>query len=263
MTRINLIRHLNDLLLSDTGDYREQAKRFGPDGASQRMLLRSLMNVRSPAPLSAEFIELQDALLGQEREERGVIDPLEMPTISDGRIALWQGDITRLKADAVVNAANSALLGCFHPCHSCIDNAIHSAAGLQLREECAAIMERQGHPEKTGTVKATRAYNLPSRFVFHTVGPIVSGPLDQRHREALKDCYAACLDLAEEMSLSTIAFCCISTGEFRFPPEDAAAIAIDTARGFLSRPSAVKRIIFNVFKDSDREIYDRLLSSSG
>ncbi|OHD21635.1 MAG: hypothetical protein A2Y38_04855 [Spirochaetes bacterium GWB1_59_5] len=263
MTTQDLIRQLNELVLSEMKEYREQAKNFGPDSTSQRKLLRSLMNVRSPAPFSAEFVELQDALLSQEREEKGVVDPMALPSFPGGRIALWQGDITRLAADAIVNAANSALLGCFHPCHDCIDNAIHSAAGLQLREECAAIMAKQGHPEGTGTVKATRAYNLPSRFVFHTVGPIVSGPLAQRHRDALKECYTACLCLAEEMGLKSIAFCCISTGEFRFPPEEAARIAIRTVRDFLTRSPSVERIVFNVFKDSDREIYERMLAIAG
>ncbi len=263
MTRIDLIGELNDLLLSEMEEYREHAKNFGPDTPSQRKLLRSLMNVRYPAPLSSEFLQLQDALLGQEREEKGVVDPMALPSFPGGRIALWQGDITRLAADAIVNAANSALLGCFRPCHSCIDNAIHSAAGLQLREECAAIMAKQDHPEGTGTVRATRAYNLPSRFVFHTVGPIVSGQLTQRHRDAQRDCYTACLGLAEEMGLSTIAFCCISTGEFRFPPEEAARIAIGTVCDFLSRSPSVERIVFNVFKDSDRGIYERMLVSAG
>jgi len=259
VTRIDLLRRLNELLLSEMEEYREQAKSFESDVASRRRLLRSLMNVRSPAPLSAEFLELQDRLLGEEREEKCVVNPMALPPLPGGRIALWQGDITRLSADAIVNAANSALLGCFHPCHACIDNAIHSAAGLQLREECEAIMAKQGRPERTGSAKATRAYNLPSRFVFHTVGPIVSGPLTQRHRDGLRDCYRACLGLAEEMGLSSIAFCCISTGEFQFPPEAAARIAVATVRDFLSRSSAPERVIFNVFKNSDREIYEHML----
>lgn len=261
MTRIESIQRLNELLLSEMGEYRAQSARFGTDSGAQRRLLRSLMNVRAPAPLSAEFVRLQDALLGEEREERGVVDPLLLPAASDGRIALWQGDITRLKADAIVNAANGALLGCFIPCHGCIDNAIHSAAGLQLREECSAMMERQGHAEASGNAKATRAYNLPSRYVFHTVGPIVSGPLTRRHREELRSCYASCLGLAEEMGLASLAFCCISTGEFRFPPEEAAAIAIRTVRDFLGRSASIARVVFNVFKDGDREIYERLLAA--
>lgn len=260
MTRFDLIRRLNELLLSEMEEYREQAKAFKSDAASQRKLLRSLMNVRFPAPLSAEYVELQDRLLGEEREENGVVDPMALPAVSDGRIALWQGDITQLAADAIVNAANSALLGCFHPCHACIDNAIHSAAGLQLREECAAIMAKQGYPEKTGTVKATRAYNLPCRFVFHTVGPIVSGPLTKRQRDQLRNCYEACLGKADEIGLSSIAFCCVSTGEFRFPPDEAATIAVGAVREFLSRSSAPERVVFNVFKDSDREIYERMLA---
>lgn len=260
MSRIDLVRRLIELLLSEMEEYRSPTKDFGRDQVSQRNLLRSLMNIRSPALLGAEYIKLQDELLSQECTEKGSVDPFALPTIPDERIIFWQGDITRLAADAIVNAANSALLGCFYPCHGCIDNAIHSAAGLQLREECAAIMAKQGYPEAAGTVKATSAYNLPSRFVFHTVGPIVSGSLTRHDRDTLRSCYSACLNLAEEMSLSSIAFCCISTGEFRFPPEEAARIAIGTVRDFLLRTSAVERIVFNVFKDSDREIYKRLLA---
>ena len=162
--------------------------KFGLDEIAQRRLLRSLMNLRLPAPLSAEYLALQDELLRAELDEKGIVDALALPAIADGRIALWQGDITRLAVDAIVNAANAELLGCFHPCHGCIDNAIHSAAGLQLREECNALMLAQGHPEPSGSVKVTNAYNLPSRYVFHTVGPIVRGPLRQCDREALAGC---------------------------------------------------------------------------
>ncbi len=259
MSYLNLIRKLNEMLLSEMEEYRDHASEFGPDEVAQRNLLRSLMNMRSPMPLKAEFIKLQDELLSRERAQKGLVDPFALPTIPGERIVLWQGDITRLAADAIVNAANSALLGCFHPCHGCIDNAIHSAAGLQLREECAAIMAKQGRPEVAGMAKATRAYNLPNRFVFHTVGPIVAGSLTRQDRDILRRCYVSCLTLAEEMRLSSIAFCCISTGEYHFPPEEAARIATGTVRDFLSGTASLKRIIINVFKDSDREIYERLL----
>lgn len=175
------------------------------------------------------------------------------------RISLWKGDITTLRADAIVNAANAGLLGCFIPCHGCIDNAIHSAAGLQLRMECHEIVRKQGHPEPTGTVKITGAYNLPSRHVLHTVGPVVTGPLTERASELLRSCYRACLALAEEHRLTSLAFCCISTGEFRFPQEKAAEIAVETVIDFLSAERYIKRVIFNVFKDTDDEIYKRLL----
>lgn len=241
-------------------EYRAQATEIGVSG-EQRRLLRALMNVRPPRPLSEDFLALQDELLSAEREARGVVDVMALPSVaSDARIALWQGDITRLAADAIVNAANAALLGCFIPCHRCIDNAIHSAAGLQLRAACAALMEEQGHPEETGTAQITEGYNLPARHVIHTVGPIVSGALTDRHRAQLASCYRSCLSLAAERGLRSIAFCCISTGEFHFPRAAAAEIAVREVRDFLTRDTSIERVVFNVFKDEDRNIYERLLS---
>lgn len=254
MTRLEQIGFLVDILLSELPEYREQVQRFAPDADSRRRLLRSLMNVRPPLPLKAEFLAVQDKLLAVEREEKGIVDANSL--FADGsNFALWQGDITRLDSDAIVNAANSAMLGCFHPCHGCIDNAIHSAAGLQLRDECARIMEAQGHEEPTGAAKITGAYNLPCRHVLHTVGPIVFGELADAHREQLASCYRSCLELAREKRLATVAFCCISTGEFRFPNEEAARIAVETVK---SCADGVK-VIFNVFKDKDYGIYQRLL----
>ena len=256
-----LIQKLNAMLLAEMPEYRRQAAGVGETEAAQRNLLRALMNVRSPLPLTEEFVRLQDELLAAEREERGVIDVTALSTApSDERITLWQGDITRLSADAIVNAANAALLGCFIPCHRCIDNAIHSAAGLQLRAECAALMERQGHPEETGTAKITQGYNLPARHVIHTVGPIVSGALPDEHRELLASCYRSCLHLGAEHGLRSIAFCCISTGEFHFPNKEAAEIAVREVRAFLAQNKSMERVVFNVFKDEDRAIYERLLS---
>ena len=255
-----LIQKLNAMLLAEMPEYRLQAAQVAADAAAQRTLLRSLMNVRPPRPLSADFLHLQDELLSFEREQRGVVDVMALPSVSlDARIILWQGDITRLNADAIVNAANSALLGCFIPCHRCIDNAIHSAAGLQLRAECTALMERQGHPEETGTAKITQGYNLPARHVIHTVGPIVSGALTDEHRELLASCYRSCLHLAVEHGLESVAFCCISTGEFRFPNAAAAEIAVREVRSFLTHDSTIERVIFNVFKDEDRVLYEGLL----
>ena len=255
------IQKLIALLLDESPEYRAQAAKVGKDPAAQRDLLRALMNVRPPRPLSAEFLRLQDELLSAEREERGVVDVMTLPAVpSDPRIVLWQGDITRLAADAIVNAANSALLGCFIPCHRCIDNAIHSAAGLQLRAECAALMERQGHPEETGTAKLTAGYNLPARHVLHTVGPIVAGALTEEDRALLASCYRSCLSLAAKHGLSSIAFCCISTGEFHFPNAAAAKIAVREVRAFLRENNTIKRVVFNVFKDEDRAIYERLLT---
>ena len=256
-----LIQKLNAMLLSEMPEYRAQAAEVGETEEAQRTLLRALMNVRPPRPLSADFLHLQDELLSAEREKRGVVDVMALPSVSlDARIILWQGDITRLNADAIVNAANSALLGCFIPCHRCIDNAIHSAAGLQLRAECAALMERQGYSEETGTAKITQGYNLPARHVLHTVGPIVSGALTEEHRELLASCYRSCLALAAKNGLKSIAFCCISTGEFHFPNAAAAEIAVREVRAFLAENTSVERVVFNVFKDEDRMIYERLLS---
>ena len=257
---LSIIQKMNDILLVEMPEYRAQAAEVGASG-EQRRLLRALMNVRPPRPLSGEFLALQDELLSAEREARGVVDVMALPSVaSDARIALWQGDITRLAADAIVNAANAALLGCFIPCHHCIDNAIHSAAGLQLRAACAALMEEQGHPEETGTAQITEGYNLPARHVIHTVGPIVSGALTDRHRAQLASCYRSCLSLAAERGLRSIAFCCISTGEFHFPNAAAAEIAVREVRDFLTRDTSIERVIFNVFKDEDRNIYERLLS---
>ena len=255
-----LIQKLNAMLLSEMPEYRAQAAEVGETEEAQRTLLRALMNVRPPRPLSDEFLRLQDELLTQEREERGVVDAMSLPAVpSDPRIVLWQGDITRLGVDAIVNAANSALLGCFIPCHRCIDNAIHSAAGLQLRAACAALMERQGHPEATGRAQITEGYNLPARHVLHTVGPIVHGALTEEDRALLASCYRSCLTLAAEHGLKSIAFCCISTGEFHFPNAAAAEIAVREVRAFLREKSSIERVIFNVFKDEDCAIYERLL----
>ena len=257
---LSIIQKMNEMLLAEMPEYRAQAAEVGASG-EQRRLLRALMNVRPPRPLSGDFLALQDQLLSAEREARGVVDVTTLPSVaSDARIALWQGDITRLAADAIVNAANAALLGCFIPCHRCIDNAIYSAAGLQLRAACAALMEEQGHPEETGTAQITEGYNLPARHVIHTVGPIVSGALTDRHRAQLASCYRSCLALAAAHGLRSIAFCCISTGEFHFPNAAAAEIAVREVRDFLTRETSIERVVFNVFKDEDRHIYERILS---
>ena len=256
-----LIQQLNALLLAEMTAYRAQAAKVPEEQNAQRELLRALMNVRAPRPLSEAFLRLQDELLTAERVQRGTVDAMTLPAASaDPRIALWQGDITRLAVDAIVNAANSRLLGCFIPCHRCIDNAIHSAAGLALRAACAALMERQGHPEKTGSAKITRGYNLPARYVLHTVGPIVRGALTERDKELLASCYRSCLSCAVQHDLKSIAFCCISTGEFHFPNKEAAEIAVHEVRAFLAQNQTMERVVFNVFKDEDQAIYERLLS---
>ena len=225
---------------------------------AQKRLLRSLMNIRPPRPVPEEFLTVQDAYLQQELAEKGTVSLADLSPIQPG-ICLWQGDITRLAVDAVVNAANSAMLGCFIPCHGCIDNAIHSAAGVQLRLECARLMEGQQEPDPPGGARITKAWNLPCRHVLHTVGPIVRGPLTGRDCSLLEDCYRSCLALASEHRLKSVAFCCISTGEFHFPAEEAARIAVRTVRSFLEEDGKGMEVIFNVFKDRDREIYRELL----
>ena len=260
MDRREQVQYLNQTLLAEMPQYREQAEAFPVDAFSQRRLLRSLMNVRPPMPLAPKFLEVQDALLSAEREEKGVVNGDALPpTAGDPRLVLWQGDITRLRADAIVDADNSALLGCFAPCHGCIDNAIHSAAGLQLRDECSRLMEQQGRPEPTGQAKLTGGYNLPARYVLHTVGPIIHGRVTPQDRELLASCYRSCLKLASEHELRSVAFCCISTGEFHFPNQEAAQIAVQTVKEFLQAPMTVRKVIFNVFKDIDANIYDDLL----
>ena len=212
MDRLETIRTLNRMLLAEMPEYEPQARSFPRNAAAQRKLLRSLMNVRPPMPLKPEFLALQDQLLSAEREEKGVVDAAALPvTAAHPKLALWKGDITRLRVDAIVDADNSGLLGCFVPCHGCIDNAIHSAAGLQLRDECAGIMAAQGHPEPTGRAKLTGGYNLPARQVLHTVGPIIQGRVTDQDREDLAACYRSCLALAAEHGLRSVAFCCIST----------------------------------------------------
>lgn len=224
----------------------------------QKGLLRSLLNIRMPLPVSDDFIAIQGGYLREEIRRNGItgLDDLEP---SEPDIYLWQGDITTLACDAIVNAANSEMLGCFCPCHGCIDNAIHTFAGVQLRVKCAEIMKKQGHKEKTGKAKITPGYNLPCKYVLHTVGPIVRGRLTRQDCDLLASCYRSCLELAEQNSIVSIAFCCISTGEFHFPNDKAAEIAIKTVKDFKRHSHSKIKVVFNVFKDMDYEIYRGLL----
>lgn len=256
MTQSERLVFLIEYLKNEDGRYKQID--IPKETSKQKSLLRSLMNIRPAKPVSEEFTAVQDMYLQEELLCKGTVSLEDMSPVQPG-IYIWQGDITRLSADAVVNAANSAMLGCFVPCHGCIDNAIHSAAGVQLRLECASIMERQKRPEPAGRAKITKAYNLPCIYVIHTVGPIVRGTLTERECMQLVECYRSCLLLAAEYRLKSIAFCCISTGEFRFPAENAAEIAVRTVRGFLAENKNGMEVIFNVFEDSDREIYERLL----
>lgn len=225
-------------------------------------LLRSLFNVRPPYPASEEFLKVQDECLSELVRQRGIVDARELPGVeADSRMVLWQGDITRLRCGAIVNAANSALLGCWQPCHSCIDNIIHTISGVQLRLKCNEMMQAQGHEEETGRAKITPAYNLPCKYVLHTVGPIISGPLRQEDCNLLAGCYRSCLELAAANEVLSIAFCCISTGVFHFPQDRAAEIAVRTVKSFLEKDSSIQQVIFNVFTDKDLAIYQKLLGN--
>ena len=256
MTQNERLDYLLRYLLAERKEYADICV---PDDLSEkRTLLRSLMNVRPPVPASAEFLAVQDAYLQERLAERGITRLGDLTPVRPG-LYLWQGDITTLAADAIVNAANSQMLGCFVPCHGCIDNAIHTHAGVQLRLECAGIMRRQGHEEETGRAKITKAYNLPCCFVLHTVGPIIYGSVTKADRELLAGCYRSCLKLAAENDLHSVAFCCISTGEFHFPSELAAEIAVGTVREWQKKHPDKIGVIFNVFKDNDHAIYRRLL----
>ena len=228
------------------------------DSERQKILLRGLMNVRRPVRIGADFLQVQDAYLQDETAAKGITDIADLTPIQPG-LYLWQGDITTLKCDAIVNAANSGMTGCYIPNHRCIDNAIHTYAGVELRLACAELMEQQGYPEPTGQAKITPAFNLPCRYVLHTVGPIISGRVTKADKELLASCYRSCLELAAENSLESVAFCCISTGEFHFPNDLAAEIAVQTVKEFLKKQTSVKKVIFNVFKDLDKAIYEKLL----
>lgn len=228
------------------------------DFEEQRALLRALMNVRMPKEINDEFIKVQNEYLQEETKRKGIVDIDDLEPIKNG-IYLWQGDITTLRCDAIVNAANSGMTGCYVPNHRCIDNCIHSFAGVQLRLECDEIMTKQGHGEPTGEAKITNAYNLPCKYIIHTVGPIISGKLTNEDCDLLASCYKSCLELAAKNNLESIAFCCISTGEFHFPNDKAAQIAVKTVEEFMKKETSLKKVIFNVFKDMDKEIYRKLL----
>ena len=250
--RLFLIRSL----LKEKPEYRDL--RIPAEPESQRQLLRGLMNIRAPQRIDAEFLKIQDAYLQGENATKGVTDVADLVPVQPG-LYLWQGDITTLKCDAIVNAANSGMTGCYIPNHRCIDNAIHTYAGVELRLACAELMAKQGRPEPTRRAKITPAFNLPCRYVLHTVGPIISGRVTKADKVLLASCYRSCLELAAENKLESVAFCCISTGEFHFPNDLAAEIAIETVKEFLKRQTSVKEVIFNVFKDLDKAIYEKLL----
>lgn len=268
-----------DLLLEKLKEDSTEYKALETGGYSleeKKMAIRSLMNIRMPRELPDELVNLQDAYLQEEKKAKGIVRLEDIPTIKEAfdskssyadRISLWQGDITRLEVGAIVNAANSQMLGCFVPCHRCIDNAIHSAAGMQLREECSHIMHQRrlrygrSYEEPTGTATLTAGYNLPCDYVIHTVGPIVYDRLNDKLRLDLQNCYENVLKCCLEHHIKSVAFCCISTGEFHFPNDKAAQIAWKTVSTFLEKHGDYpERIIFNVFKDSDFALYKKMLA---
>ena len=246
-------------LLAEKPEYR--GYRIPDAEREQKDLLRALMNVRMPDPIDDEFLRVQDEYLREETVRKGIVELSDMkPCLIDDRVFLWQGDMSRLRIEAVVDPCNDRLLGCFRPLHNCLDNVLHSAAGIQLRLRCNQLMEAQGYPEPAGRAKITPAYNLPCDYVIHTVGPIVQGRLTKRHEEQLASCYRSCLKIAEENGIKSIAFCCISTGVFMFPNQRASEIAVTTVMDCLKEYNGIGKVVFNVFKDEDFEIYDRLLN---
>ena len=266
---MNRLDFLIDYLINEDPQYSEM--RIPEDLQGKRDLFRALRNVREPKPVSEEFLRLQDEELQAQLQEKGVVELDDIVGVCKGekffaptgeQLSLWQGDITRLRVDAIVNAANAQMLGCFHPLHKCIDNAIHSAVGVQLREECHRLMLQQGHPEPTGQAKITKAYNLPCKYVIHTVGPIIpDGIPTESQKEQLASCYHNIMACADENGLESVAFCCISTGEFRFPNQLAAEIAVQTVKDYLTvHPDcSVRQVVFNVFKDIDRDVYQPII----
>ncbi len=232
---------------------------FSATYEKKRALVRNYMNERLSLPVPQDLLDIQDSLFWTESLERGIVNAEEFPEIKYG-ISLWEGDISRLNTDGIVNAANSRMLGCFLPGHHCIDNVIHSNAGMQLRRDCARIMAQQGHPEEAGEAKITRAYNLPSKYVLHTVGPMIGREPSPKQSGELRSCYISCLDLAAEMGLRSIAFCCVATGVFNFPRAMAAEIAVGAVVHWkLHHPENNIKVVFNTFLKEDTEIYQNIL----
>lgn len=249
-------RFLIQYLLGEEEQYRKTEVPSSVD--EQKQLLRGLMNVRMPKAASAGFLRIQDEYLTERVKEKGVVSLAELDPVQEG-IYLWQGDITRLAVDAIVNAANSGMTGCYRPNHNCIDNCIHTFGGVQMRLDCARLMEKQGYEEPTGQAKITPAYNLPSKYVLHTVGPIIRDKVTKEEEELLASCYRSCLELAGKHGLKSVAFCCISTGVFCFPNQRAAKIAVETVKSYRAEKGNEIEVVFNVFKEIDYEIYRELL----
>ena len=272
MNQIERLDYLVEQFKEDSVQYKDLET--PPDTAGKKRILRSLMNIRMPKALPPAVLKVQDEYLLERNRENGIVRISDIPTIASlgsrhafgDRISIWQGDITKLSADAIVNAANSQMLGCFIPMHTCIDNCIHTYAGIQLRAECCARMdalrEKYGpeYEQPTAVPMLTDGYNLPAEKVIHIVGPIVQGRLTKELEKNLADCYRNTLDLCKENGLRTVAFCCISTGVFHFPNKRAAEIAVRTVTDWLTdHPDAIERIIFNVFKEEDKAHYEHEL----
>lgn len=257
MTQNDRLKYLIEYLLAE----RKLSIAIPDDINEQKRLFRSLVNVRMPRSVSKEFLQIQDDYLKEEIKQKGITDIADLTPIV-GDIYLWKGDITTLKCDTIVNAANSQMLGCFYPNHGCIDNAIHTFAGVQLRRECAEIMTQQGYEEPIGKAKITKAYNLPCKYVLHTVGPIIYDKVTEKEENQLAACYRSCLILADVNSLNSIAFCCISTGEFHFPNDMAARIAVKTVNDYKMQTKSKLKVIFNVFKEIDYVVYSEILGKN-
>lgn len=259
MTQNVKLLYLINALLNEHPNYKDI--QIPTDVKEQKQLLRSLMNVRPPMPLSDDIMQIQDIYLQSEITFKGITVLDDLHPVQNN-LYLWQGDITTIKCDAIVNAANSEMLGCFCPCHGCIDNAIHTYSGVKLRLECAEIMSKQGYLEPIGNAKITSAFNLPCKYIIHTVGPIVNGGLKQKYKEQLASCYRSCLNLAENKGITSIAFCCISTGEYHFSNEEAAQIAINTVKSHINYTHSEMKVMFNVYKDEDYWIYHKLFGNN-
>ena len=262
-TQEQRLDYLVEEFKTDSGEYKNLRTPADPEG--KRRILRSLMNIRMPRELPDEVLAVQDEYLSGRAEEKGIVRLSDIPIIRDG-LSIWQGDITRLEVDAIVNAANSQMLGCFVPMHTCIDNCIHTFAGVQLRAECNRKMDQlrirygRDYEQPTAIPMLTDAYNLPAKRVIHIVGPIVQGSLTPALEKDLADCYQNTLDMCLENGLKSVAFCCISTGVFHFPNRKAAEIAVSTVKDWIAaHPETMERVIFNVFKDEDRTYYEELL----
>ena len=259
MTQQERLRYLVEGLVAEYNEKYNEHIDIPVIEEEQFTLFRSLCNIRPAGGMSLEWMKIESEYLNILAHEKGIVTISDMKE-REPQIYLWQGDITRLSVDAIVNAANNKLLGCFSPNHKCIDNEIHTFAGIELRMECARTTEYMDMPEKTGVARMTYGYNLPAKHVIHTVGPIIYEAVTDNERRELASCYRSCLQLANAYNLHSIAFCCISTGEFRFPNEEAARIAVHTVRTYLKETNSKIKVVFNVFKDIDYDIYNKLLS---